>query len=61
MITLNNLPIGSTATIESLLFTGTIRRRMLDLGIAPNTKITIISIVHFNINFFGKICSHIKF
>ena len=42
MTTLNKLSIGSTATINSLLFTGNLRRRMLDLGIVPNSKITAL-------------------
>ena len=38
-ITLNNLPIGHKCVVSSLLSSGNERRRMLDLGIIPNTYI----------------------
>ena len=37
--TLNNLSIGTEAKIETLECTGSLRRRLLDLGFVPNTKI----------------------
>ena len=37
--TLNNLSIGTEAKIETLECTGSLRRRLLDLGLVPNTKI----------------------
>lgn len=38
-ITLNDLPIGRKCLVEALLSSGNERRRMLDLGIVPNTNI----------------------
>ena len=38
--TLNNLKLGTTGKIKSLNCTGSIRRRLLDLGLVKNTKIT---------------------
>lgn len=40
--TLNNLPLGKTAKIQSLECSGSIRRRLLDLGLVKNTKVTPI-------------------
>ena len=37
--TLNNLSIGTEAKIQTLDCTGSLRRRLLDLGLVPNTKI----------------------
>ena len=37
--TLNDLPIGHKCVVRSLLSSGNERRRMLDLGIIPNTNI----------------------
>lgn len=42
--TLNELPLNTTAKIESLNCTGSIRRRLLDLGLVKNTKITPVLI-----------------
>lgn len=39
IISLNNLPIGKTGYVNSLISDGNERRRMLDLGVVPNTKI----------------------
>lgn len=39
VISLNKLPIGKTGYVNYLLSNGTERRRMLDLGVVPNTKI----------------------
>lgn len=41
-IPLTNLEIGSTAKIDSINCTSSIKRRLLDLGIIPNTSITPI-------------------
>ena len=38
--TLNYVKIGQQAKIDSLNCTGSIRRRLLDLGLVKNTKIT---------------------
>lgn len=40
--TLNTLDIGKQANIDSLNCTGSLRRRLLDLGLVKNTKITPI-------------------
>ena len=40
--TLSNLNLGTTAKIQNLDCTGSIRRRLLDLGLVKNTKITPI-------------------
>lgn len=39
LISLNKLPIGEIGCVNYLLSKGNERRRMLDLGIVPNTKI----------------------
>lgn len=39
IITLNKLPIGKVGSVSSLLSSGNERRRMLDLGVVPDTKI----------------------
>ena len=39
IISLNKLPIGKIGYVDSLLSDGNERRRMLDLGVVPNTKI----------------------
>lgn len=39
IITLNKLPIGKVGSVSSLLSSGHERRRMLDLGVVPDTKI----------------------
>lgn len=38
--TLNNLKLGEQGKINSLNCTGALRRRLLDLGLVKNTKIT---------------------
>lgn len=40
--TLPKLPLGKTATIEAVLAEGSMRRRLLDLGLVPGTSITAI-------------------
>ncbi|MDW2798026.1 FeoA family protein [Clostridium boliviensis] len=38
-MSLNQLPLGRKAYVSALTFDGTIRRRMLDLGIVDGTEI----------------------
>ena len=38
-IPLNLLPIGETGIVQKLLSTGTLRRRMLDLGLVNGTPV----------------------
>ncbi len=40
-IFLDNLPIGKTAKVKALLNNGLSRRRLLDLGITPNSIIKV--------------------
>lgn len=42
IISLNKLPTGKTGYVDTLLSQGNERRRMLDLGIVPNTKIEVL-------------------
>lgn len=42
IFTLNELILGKTATIVSLLFKGNERRRMLDLGMIKGTEIEAV-------------------
>ncbi|MEW6662018.1 MAG: FeoA family protein [Bacillota bacterium] len=39
---LQKLPLGQTATIVAILTEGLMRRRLLDLGFIPGTRITAI-------------------
>ena len=39
MSTLDQLPVGSNATVASLTLTGNRRRRLLDLGFAPGSAV----------------------
>lgn len=39
LIPLNELPIGSTGKVRKLTASGTIRRRLLDLGLINNTSV----------------------
>ena len=41
-ITLDKLKIGETAKVISVNNTGTIRRRLLDIGLIPNTLVTAV-------------------
>lgn len=41
-ITLDALPIGKTATILSVGGAGALRLRLLDMGLIPKTKVTLI-------------------
>lgn len=40
--TLLSVPVGSSATIESLCASGLNRRRLLDLGLTPGSNITCL-------------------
>ena len=40
--TLDQLPIGSTAIVSGLSFTGGKRRRMLDLGFIPGSAVSAL-------------------
>ncbi|MEA4892355.1 MAG: FeoA family protein [Peptococcaceae bacterium] len=40
-ITLDQIPIGSTAIIRTVGGKGVLRRRLLDMGLTPNTKVTL--------------------
>ncbi len=42
VITLSRLPLGKTATVKSLTSDGITRRRMLDLGLIPDTIVEAI-------------------
>ena len=42
--TLNSLSLNTTAQIESLNCSGSVRRRLLDLGLVKGTKITPVFI-----------------
>lgn len=39
LLTLNQLPIGSTGKVKQLVLDGIIRRRMLDLGLIHGTNV----------------------
>lgn len=41
MMTLNNLEIGKTAKIVAVNGQGALRRRLLDMGITPNTDVMV--------------------
>lgn len=40
-MTLDQMPIGSTAVIRAVGGQGALRRRLLDMGLTPNTKVTL--------------------
>ena len=40
--TLNNLKIGESAVVESLHAVGTMRRRLLDIGLTPQAVVTCV-------------------
>lgn len=44
MKTLDTLPIGKIATIKRVGGEGALRRRLLDMGLTPNTKIKIAKV-----------------
>ncbi|WP_088552553.1 FeoA family protein [Calderihabitans maritimus] len=39
---LSHLPIGQAAVVHSIKCTGSIRRRLLDLGLVPGTKVVAV-------------------
>ncbi len=43
-ISLSELPIGKSAVVSSLLAEGITRRRMMDLGLVPGTRVTAVRI-----------------
>ena len=40
-MTLDQLPVGSTAVIRAVGGEGVLRRRLLDMGLTPKTKVTL--------------------
>jgi Fe2+ transport system protein FeoA len=40
-MTLDRLPVGKTATIKNVGGTGSLRLRLLDMGIIPRTKVCV--------------------
>lgn len=42
VISLCDIDVGKTATVKKLLSVGSIRRRFLDIGIVPDTKVTCL-------------------
>jgi len=40
-MTLDQMPIGSTAVIRAVGGQGALRRRLLDMGLTPNTRVTL--------------------
>ena len=42
MTTLNDLPIGQTATIDSVGGTGALRQHLLDMGLVTGTAVTMV-------------------
>lgn len=40
-MTLDNLPIGQTRRIAAVGGQGALRRRLLDMGLTPNTAVTV--------------------
>ena len=43
-MTLNELIIGEPSIVKSVGGKGAIRRRLLDLGVTPNTRVTVVKI-----------------
>ena len=43
MKSLNDLKIGETATVHKLLATGSMRQRLLDIGLIENTKVKCVA------------------
>lgn len=44
VIRLYDLPVGSSATVNSIQAEGTARRRMMDLGLVPGTRVEALRI-----------------
>ena len=47
-ITLDNLKVGKSARVIAVNNTGNIRRRLLDIGLVPNTLVTAVLVSPFN-------------
>ena len=43
-MTLNDIEVGGSCTVERLNDTGEIRRRIMDMGIAKGTQVSVIKI-----------------
>lgn len=43
LMSLSNLPLGGKCRVKYLIFDGSIRRRMLDLGLIKDTEIEALS------------------
>ena len=41
-VTLNDLPIGQSATVESVGATGALRQHFLDMGLIPQATVTMV-------------------
>lgn len=44
IIPLNQLPIGATGVVQSLLSQGLTRRRMMDLGLTPGARVEAVRV-----------------
>ncbi|TEB06193.1 ferrous iron transport protein A [Pelotomaculum schinkii] len=44
IISLHDLPVGKSATVSSIQAAGFTRRRMLDLGLVPGTRVKALRI-----------------
>jgi len=44
VITLYDLPVGNTAIVDSIQADGMTRRRMMDLGLVPGTRVETLRI-----------------
>lgn len=44
IISLSDLPVGSSATVRSILAEGINRRRMMDLGLVPGTRVEALRV-----------------
>jgi len=44
VITLYDLPVGNTAIVDSIQAEGMTRRRMMDLGLVPGTRVETLRI-----------------
>ena len=46
---LSKLPIGSTATIQSVGGSGALRQHFLDMGLIQGTEVTAVSYTHLTL------------
>lgn len=44
IVTLSDLPVGKSAIVKTVLAEGIARRRMMDLGLVPGTKVEALRI-----------------